>query len=292
MAGQHGEAGHWYSRETGEQVPTVPAKKGGMKKTTVREAREMDLVKGCTTIADERRNPFLEKWKMETAAKAMAVILSEKYGVAFTPEELKGLVKQAVEEGPAKVASETADRGRAIHAAVDRYFSGDQVSPEFAGWVETVKGVLEALAGTDDFSIWQAEVDSVHPAGYGCRGDLACFSRAMYVDIKTRDFTADDVANAMAKKAKGTKDLGRLTPRQGEPLQIAANMMAMFGHIDATTYGADLYLDRTDPEIFFLHPYTVEELEAAWKQFLACLVLSAEADKLSHRVDISVRLDP
>ena len=58
------ESGHWYDRD-GKPAYTVIGKNGKERNTTLRDAREKDLVTSVTTILKVAAAPGLERWKQE-----------------------------------------------------------------------------------------------------------------------------------------------------------------------------------------------------------------------------------
>ena len=67
MADFASESGHWYTQE-GDPMYTVPKKKGGgLRATTLRDARKLNLVPSVTTVMKELAAPQLEMWKIKQA---------------------------------------------------------------------------------------------------------------------------------------------------------------------------------------------------------------------------------
>jgi len=269
---QGGEAGHWYDPVDCRQVGKVQGAKGKWVTPDARHARRDRLLSGITTITKEWANGMLARWSQKTALEALLKILQDEFSLDLGEYEPSILIQRAIEEGPRLVASETAEQGKAIHAAVDRYFRGDRVDGDMVPWVQTAVAAVESLGISP--LMCRAEIDAIDPLGeYGCRGDIVCKEPPVYIDIKTRDFTADDVAEAIEKRAKGAASLGKLTPYQTEPLQVVGNMDAHFGMMDEDALGYCLYLSRTDPSIYYLHQFKRSELEQARLLLRACCVL-------------------
>jgi hypothetical protein len=243
-----------------------------MVKPDTRHAKKLGLLAGITSVVKTWANPMLAKWQQEAAVRALLGLLEEEKGLTLTPEEKATYARRSVEEGPSRIASETADEGKLIHAAVDRFYRGEMVDPKYLPWVTTVEGVITSL-GLDPHRL-RAEQDAIDPLGeYGCRGDLLYHHPPVYIDIKTRDFTAEHVAEAIEKRGKDRASLGKLTPYQAEALQVVGNMDAHFGAHNEDALGYCLYLSRTDPSIHYLHLFTRAEMNTARAMLRACCVL-------------------
>jgi len=266
-----GEGGHWYNPETVAQVATVIGKAGKPISINSTRAAENRLLGGITTVTKEWQNAMLAQWHTKTALQALLDIISVEKGIPLTDEQKSVLVARSLEEGPKRIGGEAADKGKDIHAAVDRHFRGEPVEAEFMPWVDTA---IDALASLGLYpGQFKAEVDGIGE-GYGCRGDLVCQYPPMYIDIKTRDFTPEDVAEAIEKRGRRLKGLGKLTPYQTEPLQVVGNIDALIlitGQKEAR--GLCLYLSRSDPSIHYLHEFTSDELDQARVLLKACVTL-------------------
>ena len=57
------ESLHWYTRG-GDPMYQVQAAKGGMRATTLRDARKLNLIPSVTTIMSCAAKPGLEAWKL------------------------------------------------------------------------------------------------------------------------------------------------------------------------------------------------------------------------------------
>jgi hypothetical protein len=127
--------------------------------------------------------------------------------------------------------------------------------------------------------LWKAELPAVHPLGFGCRTDLLGFDPltgfpVVCVDLKTREFDHENVRYAKQGVARRQKDLGRLTPRETEPMQVAANLKAHNNDIEFFDgCGGNLYLSRNTADCVFAVKYTAEQMGKAWVCFQALNVV-------------------
>jgi hypothetical protein len=111
----------------------VPKKSGGgMKKTTLREARELDLLPSVTTILRVLNKPNLNDWLNEQAC--LAVLTTPR-----PPEESldafvhRVLHVEMVQDEESKLARE---KGTAIHDAIEVAVNGMDVPPVFKPFVD------------------------------------------------------------------------------------------------------------------------------------------------------------
>lgn len=167
-------SGHWY-RLNGEPCYTIMGKNGKERNTTLRDARELQLVPSVTTIIRCAAAPALEKWKRDQVLMA-ALTLPRNPG----EPEADWLVR--VERDSQETGKRAAQRGTAIHGAIERHFLGQP--PDEDKW-DFVKAAKEELADKCGDQRWSTERSFAHPMGYGGKCDL--HSADWLVDIKTKD---------------------------------------------------------------------------------------------------------
>ncbi len=102
---------HWYTRD-GVPCYEVRAKNGRMRKTTLRDARKMQLVPSVTTILKIVANPFLEKWKQSMLVEAA---LTFPIGNRSVDECVPEIIENADE-----FASSAAEFGTMVHNWVEK----------------------------------------------------------------------------------------------------------------------------------------------------------------------------
>lgn len=116
LARTHDSSGsHWYYVD-GRPCYELPKKDGnGMKATTLADARKLNLLPSVTTILRVLAKPALESWKMEQAC--LAVMTAPR----LPDEVLDAFVERVLhtEEQHKQEAAQAADRGIAIHDAVE-----------------------------------------------------------------------------------------------------------------------------------------------------------------------------
>jgi hypothetical protein len=180
------ESTHWYKQD-GTPLYEVPKKTGGgMRNTTLRDARKLNLVPSVTTIIDIAAKPGLVAWKINQILLA-ALTLEQKGS-----EGLDAFAKRVqIDAGEhARVARET---GTAIHASLEAYFSHD--FPD-ADHIKHCAGAEAALIGTFGRQEWSAEKSFASPLGFGGKVDLNCPS--VVADFKTKEFGPEAKAKDFA----------------------------------------------------------------------------------------------
>lgn len=130
---------HWYTRD-GKPAYDQRKKDGsGMRKTTLADARKLNLLPSVTTILGILDKPALTAWKIEQAV--LAVVTSpRKEGEADDAFIQRVLHDEEVQHEERDAAR---DKGIAIHNAIEALFRSEVIAPAISPWVvpafETVK---------------------------------------------------------------------------------------------------------------------------------------------------------
>lgn len=169
------ESGHWYDRQ-GNSVWEVPgAKPGVMVKPDLRHARKLGLLPRTTSISNCASKPQLVRWQIEQgmlAAYTMPPVPGDSYD-----DWLSRVFRDSEQQGRT-----AADRGTAIHAAVQAHYQGEPPSEEFWPYVKMVADAIRKHCGDQ---VWLAEKSFGHEAGYGGKADIHC--QAWLLDVKSKD---------------------------------------------------------------------------------------------------------
>jgi hypothetical protein len=235
---------HWYNK-AGEAVFEVPKVKGGMRKTTIADARKMGLYPSVTTVLGILDKPQLGDWKLEQMA--LAAFNSPANGSEPFEVYHQHLLTKAFEQ-----VSDAADLGTAIHAALEAHFKGQPIEAGMDTYVEPVARLIdrEGIAFTEhELRLVNAQI------GYAGTTD-AVISKAGQTGIL--DF-----------KSRKTKPGIACTPWETEPLQIAAYGVAKFGHVPEI--GANVYISTTEKGRVEICWHSYEDLVEAWKTFQSCV---------------------
>lgn len=154
---------HYYDPTTGEPRHFVKKKDGsGDRPSTIKDCRDNGWVPSCTTVLKLLHKEALVQWQIEQGILSAVTTprLPNETDDAFV-YRIVHVDKTAEQEG--QIAR---DKGTAIHAALEAYFSGQPVPPEME---QTVRPVIDALISRGEMA--SSEVVLVG-AGYAGRTDL------------------------------------------------------------------------------------------------------------------------
>lgn len=168
------ESGHWYL-PNGEPCYTTTGKNGKERPVTLRDARKLGLVPSVTGIIKMAAAPALERWKRNQLLLA-ALTLPRK------PDEPEADWLARIEQDWQEQGRVAADRGTAIHGAIEQFYRGEGIFGEYEDHVFAVVAEIEQFAINQ---IWSAERSFAHALGYGGKTDL--HSDEWVIDIKTKD---------------------------------------------------------------------------------------------------------
>lgn len=235
------ESMHWYGRDGSPQY-TIKGVNGNERPPTLRDARKLGLVPSVTSIIRCAAAPGLEMWKRDQVLMA-ALTLPRK------PEEseadwLKRVVQDSQEQG-----RKAADRGTAIHAAIQGHYEG--VPPEQDYWLH-VNGAIRALIGYAPSAKWVAERSFASLMGFGGKCDLYSVDPAYVCDFKTKEFGPEDDLKTWPEHA----------------MQLAAYRE---GLLVPDALCAIVYVSVTVPGLVQVIEIEPEELEKGWKMFQGLL---------------------
>lgn len=171
---------HWYAPD-GSPAYEVTGKNGKVRPATLRDARTLNLRPSVTTIIRCAAAEGLERWKREQ------VLLS-----AMTLPRLPNQSEQdwmaAVQRDAQEQGKKAAERGTAVHAAIQGGYEGNLPQDEYLPhWV----GVEQAVNNWMEVDQWNAERSFSHPDGFGGKVDLSCANAVL--DFKTTEKPLDDL---------------------------------------------------------------------------------------------------
>jgi hypothetical protein len=165
-------AGHWYGLD-GSPRYTIIGKNGKERNTTLRDARELQLVPSVTTIIRCAAAPALENWKVDQGILAALTL-------PRMPNEPEAEWLKRVKQDSQEQAKKAAARGTEIHGAIERHFRGQPPDPALFPWVKAAVAELDKLGGG-----WNSERSFAHPLGYGGKTDLWSFQ--WVIDFKGKE---------------------------------------------------------------------------------------------------------
>jgi len=235
------ESTHWYGRDGAPQY-TVLAKNGEPRNATLRDAKKLALVPSVTTVIRIMDAPGLTQWKLRQAVLSALT----HPGLQGTDEDVAKILFDARQEG-----IKAAERGTAIHAAVQGAFEGQPPHPDYQPHAEGAKEALRASYGDRE---WVCEQSFAHVAGFGGKVDI--HTPEIVVDFKSKEFSEADA--------------DKLGLWDEQCMQLAAYSHGLFGELDR---GAICYVSATVPGLCKVIEATSEDLDRGWAMFQACLQL-------------------
>ena len=232
------ESGHWYDRNGRPQYTIIGANKKE-RPTTLRDARKLDLVPSVTTIIRMAAAPGLERWKAEQVLMAALTLPRVK-------QEAESVWIKKVWDDSKMQARIAAERGTAIHAALEKAHLGEQVAEDLMPYVEAACIPLEfTFPGVQ----WSPEKSFAHPIGYGGKIDL--HADGIVGDYKTKD-----------------GDLEGVRIYDEHMMQLAAYSHGL-GMSDARCF--ILFVSRDLPARARLNEIEPERIRRGWDMFVSLL---------------------
>lgn len=166
------ESGHWYTK-SGEPFYEIEnkSKPGAYRPVTLRDAKKLDLVPSVTSVLSILAKPSLSVWKENQ------ILLS----AATSPHSREKLdavtwANKVLEDAQTQTR-EAADKGTAIHGAIEKYLNGEGL--KYAEFTIPVCDKLSKYQGV-------AEHSFAHQLGFGGKVDF--HTTDIVIDFKTKDF--------------------------------------------------------------------------------------------------------
>ena len=156
------ESSHYYW-PSGLPAYELQKKSGkGMKKPNITDAKELGLLPSVTTILKLLNKPALNQWLTEQAVNAV-LTTPRLEGEALDAFVHRVLHEESVQDEEARMA---ADKGTAIHDAIEKCVNGKEFD---VAWKPYVEGALKEIANLGKI-VWCEKI--LIGDGYGCRADI------------------------------------------------------------------------------------------------------------------------
>jgi hypothetical protein len=243
------EGGHWYDK-SGNPCYEVEAAKGGMRPTTLRDARKMDLVPSVTTILKVLARPGLDVWLKSNLLMAAATL------PRMDGESADDWIKR-VEADSKEQSLAAMSLGTSIHSSLEKAYLGQPYDPAHETYVVQTMGAIKAMFPHEN---WKAEKSFAHAMGFGGKVDL--HSRKVVIDFKTSAFSED----------------GKVGGYDEHLMQLAAYGR---GVCDSNFRAANVYISTTAPGLVKIQEWSPEDIQRGWEMFKCAL----QFWKLKNKVD-------
>jgi len=237
------ESGHWYSR-SGEPRYTIVGKNGKTRNTTLRDAREHDLVPSVTTVLNVAAKPALTNWLQEQVLLAALTLPKNQ-------DELESVYIKRIMEDSKTQGRDAADLGTDIHAAIQSFYEGNKESR----YPNHVDSCTKAVAFHFGDQQWICERSFAHEMGFGGKCDMHAVDGTgdgIVMDIKTKDFD----------------DISKVKPYDEHMMQLAAYRVGL-GYPKAKC--ANVFVSRSNPELAVVHEWAEDDIRRGWLMFCALL---------------------
>ena len=233
------ESQHWYTRE-GEPCYQIKGKNGEFRDTTLRDARKLGLVPSVTTISKCAASPGLQMWQQQQVL--MAALTLPRYPGEKDDDYSRRIIHDSKEQ-----ARKAAEKGTAIHAAIQGFYEGELVPEGMLGFVTCA---VEAVRDISQPSRWTAERAFAHTSGFGGKVDLC--SDSCVIDFKSKEF--DDPTKKFAYDE--------------HCMQLAAYRHGL-GMPEARC--ANVFVSTLKPGLAVSHEWEESDLKRGWEMF-RCLL--------------------
>jgi hypothetical protein len=236
------ESGHWYAAD-GSPAYRIIGKNGKERNTTVRDARERNLVPSVTTVLGLVAKPGLNTWLQQQVL--LAALTLPRIPLEAEDDYINRIMSDSKEQGKA-----AADAGTDIHASIQGFYEGEVVHRHEAH----VKGTVAALDAVYGQQGWIAERAFGHSHGFGGKCDLHCTAGdGIVVDVKTKEFT----------------DPNKVDAYDDHLMQLAAYRVGL-GVPKARC--ANAFVSRSVPGLVVIKEWEEADLQRGWEMF--CHLLS------------------
>ncbi len=234
------ESCHWYDKQ-GVAVYEVPrVRGGGMRSTTLADARKLGLVPSVTTILSCAAKPGLEAWKAKQILEAALTL------PRLPDETLDDYATRIIEDSKAQ-GRKAAERGTELHSAIEDYIRG-QKSLLWQSHCEKVDTTLKQYG--IDILKGKTEHSFASPLGFGGKTDLVIDNIPLLCDFKT--------------KAK-VKDVKQLAYPE-HCWQLAAYARGVFGSLGIKARIINVFIGIDDCEVR-IHEWERADHDKAFSAF-------------------------
>lgn len=244
-------AGHWYCRRTGEPRYRIIGKNGKERNTTLRDARELDLVPSVSTILLMEAKPQLVSWLVTQGMLACLTL------PRIADEDDQTFMSRAIKDSRQQAAN-AAIRGTHLHGLLEESVRQGRLPVRAIAEDEPyILPVLKYLKEHFDGYTWSVERSFSCELGYGGKLDLTGVhptQPAVVIDYKCKDFADPD------KKLHYDEHV----------TQLAAYAFGL-GYINPRC--VNLFISSTVPGLIVPIEWSAADINRGYQAFLALLAL-------------------
>lgn len=228
---------HFYDKD-GKPAYEVPNRSaGGMRPTTITDARKHGYVASVTTIMGQLDKPGLDYWKRTQLIEALKTLDWHSQGSIYDLFKEADLI---VEDKKGN------KRGTEVHDRLEKYFLTGKVTKKDSLIIYSVQAVIE---GQMQIKGAVPEASFYNPDGFGGKVDLSNPTENWVIDFKTK-----------AKDKLAEKEL----IYDEHAMQLAAYRKGL----DMPTARCyNLFISTTKPGEVLLVEHTEADLERGWNMF-------------------------
>ncbi len=192
------EGGHWYTRD-GKPMYEVPnVSSGGMRPTTIRDARKLGLVPSATTIMKGEAKPQLVNWLVQQGMMACLTL------PRLPGEDDTKFIERALDDSKQQVYK-AAERGQYLHGLMESWLRSGYAPKTDEVDLAYVRPAVDYIYTTFPGYTWEPESSFAwyDDSGqwYGGKRDLCGThptNRPVVIDYKMKEFLAKDVKKILA----------------------------------------------------------------------------------------------
>lgn len=232
------ESQHWYWPD-GRPAYEIEAAKGGLRATTLRDARKFGLYPSVTTIIKAAAAPALERWKQQQVLMAALTL-------PRNAEETEAAYVARIMDDSKDEARRAADAGAAVHGAIECSCRGEEYA--YREHVAAFRREIRLRFGDLCDLGFRPEHSFAHPMGFGGKADLHC--DGLLLDVKTKD--ADAIPDAKLYDE--------------HYMQLAAYRVGLG---IPTARAGIVFVSRNDPAVALAIEASEAELTQGWAMFSA-----------------------
>lgn len=216
-----------------------------MRDCTLKDARQLNLVPGVSSILRMEHAEQLQRWMIQQALLASATLPRNE------GESADQFVKRADKDSKAQTEKARA-RGALLHAEVERVLTGQIIDPENMPFVQPVVDFLKKEYGGRG----EAEHSFAHKLGYGGKIDWHSRETVVTCDFKFRAIQREDVNKRFAFESHHMQ-LEAYTRGIEMPNALRVN----------------LFISTEVPGLIICHEWPKEDWDDQWEAFRLLLRL-------------------